>query len=796
MKKLLLTVLILLSAFSVFSQTQTPGLDILGYGYDVFGNYADQSSKKRYNLFTFSNFKNTPIGSDQYSVPEYVILENISKHMVTTVSGESIREYAQSQASSVGLSVDALFFSGSINSSYSSSSSGSERRFYYTYRDANTKWRISFDERNLSSLKNILDPAFKRDLQTMDPAKLFATYGTHYIASAYLGGRADYNSVTTITQNTKTSAIAVAVEAEYHAVSGNATLDKQSSELLSNSDTKTKLTVTGGNSEYANNISTTATYEKWASGIASMPVLCDFDENSLKPIWDFAETAGRRAELKSEFDKMIKANPLPEAMAGSFKVANKIYFIRPVSQKNSYIDIPGYHFLAEKENGTPVKLWEKDNPGTGLQGIDRFIKIIPHGNKPEFVFLQPQHSDLVLDAGLAKDPGGKLQLWTKGDNNENQMFKLIEVDGLRDTYYIQNANSGLYLTETGEKSPIILQKLAGSSNQQWKFENANGQTDMAPFPNGRIALMNVKGKKYIDIPGSGLKIEQKGALVALWDMDFGPDRYMNVEASVVDGYSYLTPMHGLNRFHIQRSSKDNGARLQLWEKRDSDVQQFKFIYAGSPMTFYVEQRASGKFLDAADATVGQNGCPVTLWDKKYTENQQWKVSYYPDWSMPDPNQKFYIKAAYTNYYWDISGSGAATNQNGAKFAMWEFGQEGDRIYKIKSANFYSWVNFEVQNGGRYLDVPGNTNANKTQLQLWDNNNGNGQKFAIQPTSRNTFVLRTMNWKAVDIKGGSSSDWKKKGAELIIYDLTFRANQQFVLVYADGPHKGNAYVFDR
>lgn len=47
MKKLFLAfaIMFFLSG-NMFAQTQTPGLDVLGYGYDVFGNFADQASKK------------------------------------------------------------------------------------------------------------------------------------------------------------------------------------------------------------------------------------------------------------------------------------------------------------------------------------------------------------------------------------------------------------------------------------------------------------------------------------------------------------------------------------------------------------------------------------------------------------------------------------------------------------------------------------------------------------------------------------------------------------------------------
>lgn len=166
MKKLVFLISFVLLSSSwingIAQSTLSPGLDILGYGYDVFGKYADQKSKKKYCLFNYDNYSESPIGSDLYKVPQYVVLENISDHIIKTVKGSSIRDYSSSLSKSAGLGYDAMFFSASINTTYSESTSGSERKFYFTYMDANTKWRISFDERSISNLKSILDPQFKR----------------------------------------------------------------------------------------------------------------------------------------------------------------------------------------------------------------------------------------------------------------------------------------------------------------------------------------------------------------------------------------------------------------------------------------------------------------------------------------------------------------------------------------------------------------------------------------------------------------------------------------------------------
>lgn len=790
-KKILLFILCwTLGSLGVFAENFVPGTDIVGYGYDIFGEYANQKSLKRYNLFEYKEFSTKRIGSTEYVRPREVYLENISEHKVKTISGESMREYAMSLSAAAGLSVDALVFSASVNSTYDFSASKTEHKFYYTYMDSNTKWRVSLDTRNFDKLKNLLEPQFKHDIDKMNPIELFETYGTHYVASAYIGGRADYTSVSTVTGSTKTKDISIAVEAKYKAVSGSQSLSKSQSQTLSNSKTETNLKVIGGNSEYANDINDNTKYEKWADGIAEMPVLCDFDEDSLRPIWDFASTSSRKNELEVAFKKMLSKYPLPEGIANSIKMQNKVFYIKN-KDTELYWDLSGYHFDAEKKRGK-VGLHQKDNGlNKGMQGADRFIKIISHPVETDYVFLQPQHSDYVVDiSGGVETPGAELQLWNYGKSNSAQMFKLIEVKGEKNTYYIQNKNSELYLT-ANKGEAITQEKKMNSNSQKWVFETADAKVEMAPPTAGKFAIQNVKAKRYLDIPGSAPKQEGKGASVNLWDMDYNPDRYFLFKAMKGEKeYFAIQPMYSENVFDIKDASKKNAADLRVWERNDTSAQLFKFVYAGSPMTYYIYNKNSGKVLDASEKNINRNGCPVFQYSYHGGDNQKWKLHTAPMWSLPPKNQKFFIKTAYSKKYLDLPGGGKETDKNGKEFVIWDFDNGGDRKFKIIPTGSHSWINIQVQNGGKYMTIPNNSNKKREHVVLNKKSSGKDQMFAIMPTSPTTFVIRTKNWKALDVEGAKFEN----GTKLIQWSTHYGKSQQFKLIYADGPSKGKAFKF--
>ncbi len=801
MKKLLPLILLVTYAISAIAQIQSPGLDVLGYGYNVFGEYADQKSKQRYCLFKYSNYEAVPIGSEQYSVPQFVILENISNHIVKTVEGSSVRDYAKSQAASVGLSTDAMFFAASVNTSFSTSTSGTEQHYYYTYRDANTKWRISFDERNMDQLKTILDPQFKKDLATMDPIRLFELYGTHYIASAYLGGRADYNSVSVISSQTKTNEISVAVEAKYQAISANTALSQKHSNTLAKSKTTTDLKVTGGNSEYANNINDPATYDKWAAGIKEMPVLCDFDKTSLRPIWEFCENQKRKAQLKAAFDQLCKLHPLPEKMAASMRVGNQVYFMSTLDDPNLFMDVPHFHFNAQSDNGTKMSMYRKDNHKNTYEGIDRAIKLIPFPNDPEYVYLQPQHSHKVFDIpGGSKEAGTGIILF-KQQGSDNQLFKIIPVDGADNTFFIQSKISGLYITSHGNGKTLTQEAKSGKDDQKWVFTQVKGEEIAPPQGGYRFSVQNVKSNKYINFQGLGPDAKGRGAKMDLERMTheqkYATDRYFRLKPTGTnDDYYYIQPNHKrTNVWNVTDGKTHPGNQMELWTIQNENKQQFRFVYAGEPLTYYIYSRLNGGndlVMEADNNRIDQEGCPVQINNFNGQDNQKWRLHIYQNWVMPPAGQNFYIKCAYcNNEYWDPDGD---NGDPGKGIKNWALDNGSDRIFRVMSAKDARWVVIENQKSKKFVAVPSNTAKEGTQIILYHRTNGNDQKFALEFLSPTTFSIRTKHWKALDVYGDSESgnEWKENGRKIQLKTQNYTRDKCWQLIYADGPKKGQPY----
>jgi len=314
MKKMIVTTLTLLFLVTILrsqSSGQYPGNDIIGRGYNVFGEYANISSMKKYPIFNFSKCETK--NESNFNIPSIMYLEQYRKHDIKDVKGASVQEYSRDLAESTKLKSKALFFSGSLQSNFNYNSNSTESRYFQTKMDLNLLWKISLDMRDTNELIKYLDVNFLKDLNSQKPEIVFERYGTHVITSALLGGRIDFSLSQKITSEFNSSSVETTINSKYKFISGE--MNKSDNTSISNSDLSAnlKLNIIGGNSQFVNDIKDNEQYKIWANGINDKPTLCGFTEESLIPIWSLAENANVKTALKNYYENVwIKKYPIPE----------------------------------------------------------------------------------------------------------------------------------------------------------------------------------------------------------------------------------------------------------------------------------------------------------------------------------------------------------------------------------------------------------------------------------------------------------------------------------------------------
>lgn len=613
---------------------QTTGNDIIGWSYNIFDKYASNESKKK-PIFKFP------------SKTDFILLENITKHDIRIVSGSNSNEYFTSVSARLGLTYDnpVSVFSGSLESSFGHESLTQKNTSFVTIQDYTWKWRISINisniQRDIPKLKTYIINTALEDINTMNPEDLFNSYGTHFISRAYIGGRADYNASVEESSKWSKTEIEANIKAEFKVINSSLDTNVQKTKKEISQNTKTKLTVTGGNAEFISNINNEEQYKKWAEGIKDAPVLCDFEKDSLMPLWILADTAERQKELEDYFkNTYILKYPLPKLIDKLSErplwtpTKQRCFFIKNKAS-GKYIDLSGVGFLSQTTNGVPVNLYDND-------GYSDRVVCINDSNEKDYYLMRTKLSKRVFDIAGDWDKnavsnkyqnGAKLQIWDLY-NGDAQKFQFEIVDKSTAGHiaiFIRSKVSGLYIQpkDKGENGDDLIQMpFTGEANQIWHLEEASpDKAILKEMTDFTFVLENKKHKKVMDISGHGRTEKNiikrtesncnNGENVGLYKNDGGNDQHVKI-VSAGDNAYYIEFQHCGQKKRLDvsgdwdRKKKDSkykeGRNIQLWEHTNNDAQKF-YLKKISSNEFMIVNKATGLAVKSSENNTFQGGSP-------------------------------------------------------------------------------------------------------------------------------------------------------------------------------------------
>ncbi|MBM7408410.1 MAC/perforin domain-containing protein [Methanococcus maripaludis] len=294
---------------------ELPGLDALGTGYDVFGEYANPKSVKS-KLFDLGPQKEIVVEGKTFLIPEIIRYTEVMQGIFDSKFGKTLKEYSEKLKVSTGVKGNYGFFQGSITTSFDKSTLQRSEYEYSTVNDDIKKWVIALPSKTDLKVKSMLDSTFSRDLNgKMDPETLFDTYGAYYLHEIIVGARCSYNSSVNKKTLDQSVNVEVAAEMSYKKFVNSISVDEktqyesQIKEFDSNSSTGTE--VLGGKPEYGHYINQSGNYDKWIESIIDYPVFSGFTENSLVPIWELCTNNTRKTELENAFPAYAEKKTMP-----------------------------------------------------------------------------------------------------------------------------------------------------------------------------------------------------------------------------------------------------------------------------------------------------------------------------------------------------------------------------------------------------------------------------------------------------------------------------------------------------
>ncbi|MEJ2184724.1 MAG: MAC/perforin domain-containing protein [Gemmatimonadota bacterium] len=288
------------------------GMDVLGSGYDIGGNYADVADVRAPILDLAALDRDGLLRRVQYERASYDV-----------VSGQTSRDYLSNLQVSVNVSGGGFGFSGSLKTAFSQSRYESSQYSFATVQSIIRKYglRVALSE-TPEQLRNYLTPAAAAAINdpNVDPLDLFDTFGMYVMRGIIVGGRLDYMTSANMSFDKSGRGIDVYASASFKSLFGSASIQTQVIDATSQSEfsatQNTHLEVYGGRSEYGQYIVNQGQYESWIESVNDNPVFMDFESNGLIGIWELATDANRQAQLKTAFETYAEAHGISLLPAG------------------------------------------------------------------------------------------------------------------------------------------------------------------------------------------------------------------------------------------------------------------------------------------------------------------------------------------------------------------------------------------------------------------------------------------------------------------------------------------------
>ncbi len=311
---------------------------VIGYGYDITGNYADPTQIKG-SVF------------ESWNLPDAYTVKTLINHSIfSTESGTTIEEYQLQMAEGLAISGNYKAFSGAVETNFSQEYYSTSQTSFATVMGKINSYQTAIPSNYARAelLRPYMTGQAEDDLDnsSIAPTEIFRMYGTHVLTGAVMGARLDFNVAMRSSDNTTGRSVAVLAEAEYStifaSVNANASFKSDEEKRIYEENRSRKINAIGGRSEYAQDIISKNDYDKWINSISGNEVFCDFTDDGLIPIWEFCENTGRKTELSDAFDTWM-ANHQIEIHEEPVQTQNCIIDIQVRITKNATSYGDSYH---------------------------------------------------------------------------------------------------------------------------------------------------------------------------------------------------------------------------------------------------------------------------------------------------------------------------------------------------------------------------------------------------------------------------------------------------------------------
>ena len=435
------------------------------------------------------------------------------------------------------------------------------------------------------------------------------------------------------------------------------------------------------------------------------------------------------------------------------------------------------------DSGTNVQQYAPN--GTGAQ--QWFLRSVTDSSGREYFQIVNVRSGLVLDVlGANSQAGANVQIYSaNGTAAQHWLLKK----------WIQEVTDGAYTIVSGLDSAYVID-ISGASGedcaaaQLYKSNGTLAQTFAINYDeySGYYTLTSFSSGKKLDVAGGSA---DEGALVQQYGANGTRAQLWNIVKNSDGSITFVSAIDG-HALDVMWGAAQNGTRLQQWRRNGSAAQRF-FLREAFPVfdggLVEIRNGANGYVVMDIPGASKDAGVGTQLYDQNRTFAQKYMVE-------SDGEGSYRIRNIASGLYISVDAHGVVSQQDEdssfiqlwtisatktGHFALSPVGysgflgaakpSSGIALSLLESCGLASTWNFVkaalIESGmytialaadNRYvLDVSGASLSYGGNVQAWESNGTNAQKFLIRLIGDNLYSI-TNAWSALalDVDGGQAS----------------------------------------
>lgn len=442
------------------------------------------------------------------------------------------------------------------------------------------------------------------------------------------------------------------------------------------------------------------------------------------------------------------------------------------------VDVPDWNC----QNGIKLQAWDCHGDRTAQQfifqkeGPAKGEKVLESGDYRILLKMNVLQS-FDIDCGLQTN-GAKAQLWQDMSKLQQKFILQYEKNGY---YKIISKNSGKALTITSTDTrlgtTIVQQEDQNLDTQLWTMQEVNPSCYQFRSKVGNMSLSVENGNNGTPLVLGDREVSKHNTFI-LVDENIGE----KADTSLPDGYYNIT-LPNAKVVDVNGAGYANGVNIQIWDR--GDVQQQKFHITRVPNENYYKMTA----MHSAKCMQVQYGVPFIGANVEQGDNAEQDGQY---WYLINCGDGYFqIVSKLNQLYLQTQNA----SQNGANIELGYAKQVTQQKFSFQLVNAVEYGPFEIEtklSQDRVLDVDCGSYADGANVQIWDPQNKNQERFVVEPYSNQYYVIRNLNSKKVLTveESGNVAQYSYDGGDHQLWMILERGEHYYSFV-----SKKNGYCLD-